>query len=153
MGLDVGDKVPVFSAISDTGETFNSQEVIGKKPVVVYFYPKNFTPGCTKEACGFRDSYADFQHLGAEVIGISLDGAKSHTRFKNKYSLPFLFLSDPKGGLRKIFGVKPGLLGLLPGRETFVIDADGIVQLKFNSMNASSHIRMAIAKMKEIIGE
>ncbi len=153
MAIQVGDKVPEFTAVCDTGDVFESAEVIGKKPVVIYFYPKNFTPGCIKEACGFRDSYTDFQELGAEVIGISLDGAKSHAKFKNTYSLPFIFLSDAKGQLRKAFGVKPNLLGLLPGRETFVIDKEGVVQLRFNSMNASKHISMAIQKMKEITAQ
>ncbi len=118
--------------------------------MVIYFYPKNFTPGCTKEACDFRDSYTDFKSLGAEVIGVSSDGIKSHTRFKKKYKLPYTFLSDSKGKLKRLFGVKSELLGLLPGRETYVIDKGGIVQLKFNSMNASKHLDKAIAKIKEI---
>ena len=153
MGLEIGDKVPGFTAASDSGEDFISSDIIGKKPVVIYFYPKNFTPGCTKEACDFRDSYADFKSLGAEVIGVSADGVKSHTRFKNRYKLPFIFLSDAKGGLRKLFGVKSELLGLLPGRETYVIDKDGIVRLKFNSLNASKHLGKAMAKIKEIANE
>ncbi|GAA4274376.1 peroxiredoxin [Aquimarina gracilis] len=150
MGLKVGDKVPQFTVKDDQGNDFDSNSIIGVKPVVIYFYPKNFTPGCTKEACDFRDSYADFKDLGAEVIGISSDSIKSHTRFKNKYRLPFLFLSDHKNTLRKLFGVKAELLGLLPGRETFVIDKDGVVQLKFNSLNASKHLGKAIAKVKEL---
>ena len=151
MVLQVGDKIPVFTIPDDEGNDFNSEEVIGKKVVVLYFYPKNFTPGCTKEACDFRDSYADFQSLGAEVIGVSADSVKSHTRFKNKYSLPFIFLSDTKGKLRKLFGVKSELFGLLPGRETFVIDKEGVIQLKFNSMNAKKHMKTAIAKVKELV--
>ncbi|TSE03127.1 MULTISPECIES: peroxiredoxin [Aquimarina] len=151
MGLKVGDKVPEFSAVRDNGEDFQSSDIIGKEAVVIYFYPKNFTPGCTKEACDFRDSYADFKSLGAEVIGVSSDGIKSHTRFKKKYNLPYTFLSDSKGKLKRLFGVKSELLGLLPGRETYVIDKEGIVQLKFNSMNASKHLGKAIAKIKEIM--
>ncbi len=153
MGLKVGDKVPEFRAKNDKGEEFNSNGIIGKMPVVLYFYPKNFTPGCTKEACDFRDSYADFQSHGAEVIGISSDSAKSHVRFKQKYKLPFTFLSDTTGKLRKLFGVKSELLGLLPGRETYVIDKEGIIQLKFNSLNASRHLKKALAKVKEISNE
>ncbi len=153
MSLEVGDKVPEFIAKNDSGEDFQSNVVIGKVPVVIYFYPKNFTPGCVKEACSFRDSYADFKSAGAEVIGISSDSIKSHERFKRKYQLPFMFLSDPKGKLRKLFGVKSELLGLLPGRETYVVDKQGVVQLKFNSMNASRHLDKAITKIKEIVNE
>ena len=151
MGLQVGDMVPEFIATNDKGEIFLSSDIIGKNPLVLYFYPKNFTPGCTKEACDFRDSYVDFVNLGVEVIGVSADGVKSHTRFKSKYTLPFMFLSDSKGELRKLFGVKSELLGLLPGRETYVIDEKGIIQLKFNSMKASEHLSKAIEKIKAIV--
>lgn len=151
MALEIGDKVPEFKATNDEGQDFNSIEVIGKKPTVIYFYPKNFTPGCTKEACDFRDSYTDFKELGAEVIGISSDSVKSHTKFKNRYKLPFIFLSDEQGKIRKLFGVKAGLLGLLPGRETYVIDQEGIIQLKFNSINAAKHMSKALIKIKELI--
>jgi len=150
MSLEVGDKVPEFTAKDDHGNDFMSTGILGKKPVVIYFYPKNFTPGCTKEACDFRDSYEDFKNVGAEVIGISSDSIKSHTKFKNRYKLPFIFLSDSNKRIRKIFGVKSELLGLLPGRETFVIDKEGVVQLKFNSMNASKHLGKAIDKIKEL---
>ncbi|WP_298546864.1 peroxiredoxin [uncultured Aquimarina sp.] len=153
MGLEVGDKVPEFSAKTDQREEFFSSEFIGKKPLVVYFYPKNFTPGCIKEACDFRDSYEDFKNIGVEVIGISSDSVKSHERFKNKYRLPFIFLSDEKGNLRKLFGVKASLFGMLPGRETFVIDKEGIIRLKFNSINASQHLKQAIKKTKEMMNE
>ncbi|WP_109851859.1 peroxiredoxin [Aquimarina sp. AU58] len=153
MGLQVGDKVPEFIATNDKGEHFLSSGIIGKKPLVLYFYPKNFTPGCTKEACNFRDNYVDFENLGVEVIGISADSIKSHTRFKSSYKLPFMFLSDPNGELRKLFGVKSELLGLLPGRETYVIDEKGIIQLKFNSMKASEHVNKALEKIKEIVNK
>lgn len=150
MALQIGDKIPAFTTKNDLGEMLNSTDLIGKKPVVFFFYPKNFTPGCTKEACAFRDSYEDFRSMGAEVIGISSDSVSSHTKFKNKYRLPFTFLSDTNGKLRKLFGVKSELLGLLPGRETFVIDKDGVVRLKFNSMNASKHLGKAMDKVKEL---
>ncbi|MBW1298798.1 peroxiredoxin [Aquimarina litoralis] len=150
MGLQLGDKVPEFVAIKDDGGNFNSKDVIGKIPCVLYFYPKNFTPGCIKEACDFRDSYEDFKKEGVEVIGISSDSVKSHERFKNRYKLPFIFLSDNKGELRRLFGVKPGLFGMLPGRETYVIDQNGIIKLKFNSANASKHLKQAIKTVKDI---
>jgi len=153
MALEIGDKVPDFVAKKDNGEDFISNTVIGNMPVVIYFYPKNFTPGCTKEACSFRDSYADFKSLGAEVIGVSSDSIDSHKRFKDRYQVPFMFLSDKSRKLRKLFGVKSELLGLLPGRETYVIDKEGVIQLKFNSMNASKHLDKAIKKMREIIND
>jgi len=150
MGLEVGDHVPKFIAKNDQGEDFYSTQLIGKKPFVIYFYPKNFTPGCVKEACDFRDRYEDFKKEGAEVIGVSSDTIKSHERFKNKYKLPFLFLSDSNGQLRKLFGVKSGLFGMLPGRETFVVDQEGVIKLKFNSINASKHLRQAIKTVKNL---
>ncbi|MHA7057933.1 peroxiredoxin [Aquimarina sp. M1] len=153
MGLSVGDKIPEFTAIRDNGNDFNSNEFVGKKPLVIYFYPKNFTPGCTKEACDFRDSYEDFKKEGVEVIGISSDNVKSHQRFKNKYKLPFIFLSDEKSTLKKIFGVKAGLFGVLPGRETYVVNKEGIIRLKFNSVNASKHLKQAIKTVKEMANE
>lgn len=153
MGLGVGDKVPSFSATKDNGEEFYSHEIIGKQAVVLYFYPKNFTPGCIKEACDFRDSYEDFQKEGVDVIGISADSVKSHKRFKNKYRVPFVFLSDAKGNLRKLFGVKSGLFGVLPGRETYVIDKTGIIRLKFNSIHATKHLKEAIKMVKKIANE
>lgn len=153
MGLKLGDTVPVFSATDDDGLTFQSTSVIGQKVVVFYFYPKNFTPGCTKEACDFRDNYTDFQKLGAEIIGVSSDSTTSHTRFKTKYNLPFKFLSDTNGNLRKLFNVKAALLGLLPGRETFVIDKKGVLRYRFNSINASKHLSEALKTVKELTDE
>ncbi|MBQ4805724.1 peroxiredoxin [Aquimarina sp. MMG015] len=153
MALELGSKIPQFSAIKDDGDDFHSVDYIGKIPLVIYFYPKNFTPGCIKEACDFRDSYEDFKKEGVEVIGISADNVKSHERFKTKYSLPFIFLSDTDGSLRKLFGVKSGLFGVLPGRETYVIDKEGVVRLKFNSINASKHLKEAIKTVKKIMNE
>ncbi len=153
MGLEVGDEIPEFTAKNDNGEDFFSKEYIGIMPLVIYFYPKNFTPGCIKEACDFRDSYEDFKKEGVEVIGISSDNVKSHSRFKNKYSLPFIFLSDGKGNLRKLFGVKPGLFGMLPGRETYVVNKEGVIKLKFNSNNATKHLRQAIKTVKEMMND
>ncbi|WP_299314187.1 peroxiredoxin [uncultured Aquimarina sp.] len=151
MALKLGSKIPQFTAIKDDGTDFQSNNFIGKTPLVIYFYPKNFTPGCIKEACDFRDSYEDFKNMGVEVIGISSDSIKSHERFKSKYRLPFIFLSDEKGDLRKLFGVKAGLFGMLPGRETFVIDKEGIIRLKFNSINSSQHLKQAIKTVKEMM--
>ena len=150
MGLKLGEKVPDFTAYDDRGDTFKSSSLIGQQVVVLYFYPKNFTPGCTKEACDFRDYYSDFKRLGAEIIGVSSDSSSSHERFKSKYQLPFTFLADKNGRLRQLFGVKSLLFGLLPGRETFVIDKNGVLKYRFNSINASSHLGKALKIVKEL---
>lgn len=148
--MEKGDILRPFKAKDQDGNTFEVSEVIGKKPLVIYFYPKNFTPGCTKEACSFRDNNQEFVNFGAEVIGISGDCEKSHERFANKYNLPFTLLSDQDGKLRRQFGVKKNLLGLLPGRETFVFDKNGLLLMRYNSMDASSHIRKALKVVKEL---
>jgi peroxiredoxin Q/BCP len=150
MALEIGDIMPNFKAKNQNGEEFDSSTVIGKKPAVIYFYPKDFTPGCTKEACNFRDSYQDFQDAGAEVIGISGDSEQSHQKFTKKHQLPFILLSDTNGKIRKKLGVKKSLLGLIPGRETFVIDAKGVVQMKFNNLDASRHMKKALKKVQEL---
>ncbi|MFD0798077.1 peroxiredoxin [Maribacter chungangensis] len=143
MGLKVGTKIPLFTLPDSNGNNFSIQELLGKKPLVIYFYPKNNSPGCTTEACDFRDSYEDFVALGAEVIGISADSAKSHARFGAKYGLPFILLSDKHNTVRKLFKIKNSLL-LLPGRETYVIDKTGTVIMVFNSINASEHKKRAL---------
>lgn len=144
-----GDKVPNIELKDKEGNNFNFHDLVGKKAFVVFFYPKDFTPGCTKEACSFRDSYEDFKDLGAEVIGISADSSKSHSKFASKYKLPYIFLSDTDKIARKAFGVKPNLLGLLPGRETFVFNKDGKLLHRFDSMNASRHMPEALTVLKK----
>ncbi|WP_296686461.1 peroxiredoxin [Flavobacterium sp.] len=153
MAIAVGDVVPHFSAIDAQGTLFDSASVVGKKPVVLYFYPKDNTPGCTAEACSFRDQYEDFLDLGAEVIGISSDGLASHQKFTAQYQLPFLLLSDTDKKIRKLFGVPTAFLGLLPGRVTYVIDAKGVVQMVFNSMLAGQHIPKALEAVKKIVAQ
>ncbi|MDA6068837.1 peroxiredoxin [Flavobacterium sp. AC] len=151
MSLKIGDIVPNFTAKDSHGEVFESQSVLGRKPLVIYFYPKDNTPGCTTEACSFRDQYEDFKDLGAEVIGISSDSVKSHETFANKHQLPFILLSDEDKKLRHIFGVRDTLFGLLPGRVTYVIDKNGVVILIFDSMNAGKHIPKALETVKELV--
>lgn len=153
MAIQVGDVVPQFSAVDTQGNLFNSASVVGKKPVVLYFYPKDNTPGCTTEACSFRDQYEDFLDLGAEVIGISSDGLASHQKFTAQYQLPFLLLSDTDKKIRKLFGVPTAFLGLLPGRVTYVVDAKGVVQMLFNSMLAGQHIPKALEAVKKIVAQ
>lgn len=147
--LKVGDSIPHFTAKDSNGNAFDSKDYVGKQPLVIYFYPKDDTPGCTAQACSFRDSYNDFKELGAEVIGISSDSVESHIQFKNKFNLPFILLSDNDKKIRKLFGVPNNFL-ILPGRETFVADAKGIIRMKFNSMSAKKHIPNALAAIKEM---
>ncbi|MCR9183282.1 MAG: peroxiredoxin [Flavobacteriaceae bacterium] len=149
MSITIGDTIPDFKLTDQNGNKFDIKSVKGKKKLVIYFYPKNFTPGCTKEACSFRDSYEDFESLGATVIGISADSKKSHERFAKKYNLPFTLLSDETGKVKRKFGVKNDLFGLLPGRETYIVGQDGKVLYVFNSMNAARHIKKALEVLKE----
>lgn len=150
MKVTLQHKVPDFTLLDKEGNSFDATQVIGKKTCVLYFYPKNFTPGCTKEACSFRDAYQDFQKYGAEVIGISSDSVNSHKKFSKKYNLPFIFLSDPEGEVRKKYGVKSHLLGLIPGRETFVIDKDKKLQFRFNDLSAKKHMQKALEIVKQL---
>ncbi len=151
MALQVGDKIPNFSAKDSNGNDFESSSVIGKKPVVFYFYPKDNTPGCTAQACSFRDQYEDFKDLGAEVIGVSSDSVQSHEKFAKRYKLPYLLLSDNDKKLRNLFGVKANLFGLLPGRVTYVADKNGIIQLVFDSMIVTNHIPKALEIITKIV--
>jgi thioredoxin-dependent peroxiredoxin len=149
MSLKIGDKLPNFSAKDTNGNVFNSQDYIGKQQLVIYFYPKDDTPGCTAQACSFRDNYQEFKDLGAEVIGISSDAVTSHLKFKSKFNLPFILLSDKDKKLRKLFGVQNSLF-IIPGRETFVIDRNGIVVMVFNSMSSEIHITKALKVLKKL---
>ncbi len=149
MSLKIGDKLPSFSAKVTNGNIFNSQDYIGKQPLVIYFYPKDDTPGCTAQACSFRDNYQEFKDLGAEVIGISSDTVTSHLKFKSKFNLPFILLSDNDKKLRKLFGVQNSLF-IIPGRETFVIDKQGVVIMVFNSMSSEIHITKALKVLKKL---
>lgn len=150
MALKIGDKVPEFSLPDGEGNQVNLADFIGKKPLVIYFYPKDDTPGCTKESCAFRDQYEDFTDIGAEVIGISGDSVDSHKKFANKYNLPFTLLSDSKNEVRKLFGV-PSTLFVLPGRVTYVVDKEGIVKHIFDSMlDFNAHVDEALKTLKSL---
>ena len=143
--IKVGDKAPIFSLKDQDNKDFSIEQIIGKKPLVIFFYPKDFTPGCVREVCAFRDQYQDFQDKGVDVIGISSDGHKSHEKFAKKHNLPFTLLSDYKGEIRKKFGVPSSVFGFLPGRMTFVIDVSGIVKMRFNSQfGAEKHIEESL---------
>lgn len=144
MSLVVGDQVPFFESTDQFGQPFKSDSVIGVRPAVVYFYPKNQTPGCTSEACSFRDNYEDFKDLGAEVIGISSDSVSSHERFMKRNSLPFILLSDSKKEIQRLFKLPKLLFGLYTKRITFVVDATGKVAYVHDSMRPSGHISNAL---------
>ncbi|WP_437322660.1 peroxiredoxin [Sorangium sp. So ce381] len=148
--LSVGETAPDFSLQSQKQETVKLSDFRGKKTVVLFFYPKDDTPGCTAESCAFRDHYDAFAEAGAEVIGVSADSAGSHQQFADKYRLPMTLLSDPGGETAARYGVK-SLFGLLPGRVTFVIDRDGIVRHAFSSqLRATRHVDEALAVVKQL---
>ncbi|KAK3014168.1 hypothetical protein RJ639_009033 [Escallonia herrerae] len=123
---------PAFTLKDQDGKNVSLSKFKGK-PVVVYFYPADETPGCTKQACAFRDSYEKFKKAGAEVVGISGDDSSSHKAFAKKYKLPFTLLSDESNKVRKDWGVPSDLFGTLPGRQTYVLDKNGKVQLIYNN--------------------
>jgi peroxiredoxin Q/BCP len=147
--LRVGDRAPEFFAITHRGEPISLRDFLGKRALILFFYPKDGTPLCTKEACSFRDSYEKFLAAGAEVIGISSDSNERHREFATKYELPFPLISDADGALRKLFGVSR-TLGVLPGRVTYVIDRSGVVRLVFAAQFASDiHVRQALSVLSD----
>lgn len=151
MKLKIGDKAPDFDLKDQNGETFNLNNALGEQHLVLFFYPKAHTPGCTKEACAFRDSYEVFKDAGADVIGISAGSQEAHHSFGEKYRLPFTLLNDKGNVVRKLFGVKK-TLGILPGRVTYVINKEGIVIHIFDAQfNFSGHIDEALDILKNSI--
>lgn len=141
-------KLPQFQLLSDSGDWRSEKDYLGQ-PLVLYFYPKDHTPGCTKEACTFRDRFPDFEALGARVVGVSADGIEQHAKFKQDFGLPFELLSDPKGTLSTALGVQKSLFGLLPGRETLVFDAQGVLKHRFSSqLNVNKHVAEALQALK-----
>jgi peroxiredoxin Q/BCP len=149
--LGKGDRLPDLTLPGPGGKPFRLHDLVGQKTMVVYFYPKDETAGCTAEACSFRDSYEDFTAAGAEVIGISGDSTKSHESFASHHRLPFVLLSDPDGAARAAFGVKK-TLGLIPGRTTFVIDRNGVIQHVFESqVRVGKHVDEALATVKQLV--
>jgi peroxiredoxin Q/BCP len=145
-----GSKAPDFTLPSQSEEMVNLSDYLGNRPVVLFFYPKDDTPGCTKEVCAFRDSFEDFRKLDAEVIGISSDSVKSHRSFANKHDLPFTLLSDEGGKIRRLYGV-PNTLGLFPGRVTYLIDRGGVVRHVFSSqLGFVNHVEEALQALRSI---
>ncbi len=145
--LHEGDVASDFELPSQDGTPVKLSDFRGQW-AVVYFYPADDTPGCTREACSFRDSYEDFTDAGAVVIGISGDSVESHVKFREKHNLPFTLLSDADGTLRQSWGVSKSL-GMLPGRVTYVIDPAGVVRKRFSSqLRAKQHHTEALATIR-----
>jgi len=148
--IEVGDPAPDLSLATHTGEQLSLADYHGKHPVVVFFYPKDGTAVCTKEACSFRDAYEDFTEAGAVVIGISSDSEARHRSFAQKHGLPFLLVSDSDGSARRAFGVAK-TMGIFPGRVTYVIDQEGIVRHVFNSQfSADRHVEEALEVVRRL---
>ena len=146
--LKEGDKAPHFSGTIQDGSTISLDNYKGKK-LVLYFYPKDDTPGCTKQACSFRDSFSQFETLNATVIGISSDSVESHRDFADKYQLQFSLLSDTEGKVRDLFGVKNDVLGLIPGRVSYIVDKNGVIISIYNNQFGSvKHIENALEVLR-----
>lgn len=150
MAVKVGDKAPDFTLPSQMGDNVTLSEFFGKKNIVLYFYPKDESPGCTREACSFRDSYEELTNLGAEVIGVSGQSVESHKSFATHYGLPFILLSDKDNKVRELYGV-PSTMGIIPGRVTYIIDKQGVVRHIFSSqIQAERHVEEAKRMLEKL---
>jgi len=148
--IKIGSNIPSFALPDQNGNLFDINSVLGKKNLVIYFYPKDDSPGCTKEACSFRDQFEVFTEADAVIIGISGQSVESHLDFAKKYHLSFTLLSDEGNKIRKQFGVPTNLFGLLPGRVTYVADKTGKVISVFNSqLQSTKHVDEALRMLKE----
>ena len=148
--LRPGDEAPQFELQQQTGERWDLNAALTKGPVVLFFYPRDETAICTKEACSFRDAHEDFARQGAQVVGISSDSIESHQRFAERHHLPYVLLSDPGGRVRELFGIKK-TFGLVEGRVTFVIDQQRIVRHTFRSaLNATRHVEDALDTIRKL---
>jgi peroxiredoxin Q/BCP len=149
--IKIGSNIPTFTLPDQNGNLFDIKSVLGKKNLVIYFYPKDDSPGCTKEACSFRDQFEVFKEADAVIIGISGQSVESHKEFAEKHRLSFTLLSDEGDKIRKQFGVPTNLLGLLPGRVTYIADKTGKVIYLFDSqMQATRHVDEALRILKEL---
>lgn len=149
--LTPGTPAPDILLFDQNGTPFRLQDVIGKKVVVLFFYPKDESFGCTAEACSFRDSYQDFTDAGAEVIGISTDSVESHKGFAGHHKLPYILLSDPDRVAEEAFSVSRSVFGLIKSRITYVIDLQGIIREAFAStIDIYGHTRKALQRVKEL---
>jgi thioredoxin-dependent peroxiredoxin len=143
--VEEGQPAPDFELASDSGDTVRLSGLRGK-PVVLYFYPRDDTPGCTKQACGIRDEYARFREAGAVVLGVSSDTEASHARFKAKYALPFTLLADPDAVAGEAYGVTQEGKSSFQ-RSTFVIDADGNVAKVMRRVKPDEHAEQVLAAL------
>ena len=148
--VKAGDKAPDFSLPSNTGVTVRLSQFLGKKNIVIFFYPMDDSPVCSKEAEAFRDKYEEFKQLNTEVMGISSQGIESHKSFATRHSLPFVLLSDNGNSVRKLYGVST-TFSAVPGRVTYIIDKEGIVKFVFSSqLRPAKHADEALRVVKEI---
>ncbi len=149
MGLKVGDKAPDFTLTSTSGKEFNLYKDQKDKPTILFFYPRDFTPGCTKEACSFRDYFEEFREVEMDVLGISTDSIESHLKFKKRHNLPFELLSDEEGRVAKLYGAKVQFLNITR-RITFILDEDQKISYIFNNMFAANeHVKKALMNIKQ----
>lgn len=144
--LEVGDKIPPFELPDQHGDLVKLGDLLGKGPLVFFFYPADETPICTREACSFRDAHEDLQQAGARVFGVSGDSVQSHARFAARHKLPYTLLADEGDHVRdEVFAVGKGLFGIRPGRVTYVVDKDGVVRHIFKSaLQAQAHVDEAM---------
>lgn len=147
--IEIGDKIPEFSLPDQNGMMTDMKNFIGQSNIVLFFYPKDDTPGCTREACSFRDHYENFADAGAEVFGISGQSVESHKNFAEKHNLNYSILSDEGNVVRRIFGVPANLFGLVPGRVTYVADKSGKVIYIFDSQ---TNVLQHVEKTLEVLG-
>lgn len=149
--ISVGSILPSFELKDQQGNLFQLDSVLGKKNLVIYFYPKDDTPGCTAEACAFRDQFEVFKDADAMIIGISAQSVESHFNFAKKHNLNFTLLSDEGNKVRKLFGVPTNLFGLIVGRVTYIVNKEGKVIFTFNSQTqAEKHVAEALRILNEI---
>ena len=150
--LQIGDNAPDFTLPKANGEPVSLSDFRGRADVVLFFYPKDYSPACTVEACSFRDRYEVFRDAGAEVIGVSADSVTSHERFATQFRLPFLLLTDKGGIVRKRYGITK-TFGLFPGRRTYLIDRQGIIRHIFSSQFLpTKHVTEALSVLKTLPG-
>lgn len=147
--INVGSKLPEFILPDQSGKKFDIKNILGKKNIVIFFYPKDDSLGCTKEACYFRDQFEVFDEADAVIIGISSQSVESHRKFGEKHKLSFTLLSDSGNKVRKMFNVQTNFFGLLPGRVTYVIDKSGTVIYIFDSQTqVTHHVDKALSALK-----
>ena len=151
MAIKVGDIAPDFLLKDQNGNDFNLGKHIGNENILIYFYTKDETPGCTKEACTFRDNIEQFKGLNCSVIGISSDSQANHKQFAQHHNLPFTLLSDPKNKVRKLFGVKAAIPGILPGRKTYLINKKGFVShISEYQFKPLLHVQEALKALEDV---